>query len=276
MEHEKLPSFEEPPVVEVLLTVQFEPLPKFSNAHLGLFWSEIGKEHWPESNDTPIVPPTFEKFGEELTGGPQGTLAVAYSQAGLSRSVFVNANKDRMLQIQNGRLIYNWIKTRGRPYARYNSIYREFENLLKKLISFCRKNSLGQFRPNQWEVNYINHMPCNTVWCAPADWTKVFRGNAVLPAVVRKATLESCYGLWSYEIVPRQGRLHVHLQSGKDNDSKDILVFSLLTRGPIQSRRTRNAVTAIRFSLDLGHKTIVNAFSDLTSEEAKSYWKEQR
>jgi len=37
---ETLPTFENPPVVETVMSVQFDPLSKLTDAHLGGFWFE--------------------------------------------------------------------------------------------------------------------------------------------------------------------------------------------------------------------------------------------
>ena len=36
-----LPDFNRPPLIEVALGVQFEPLPQMRQGHVGLFWAEI-------------------------------------------------------------------------------------------------------------------------------------------------------------------------------------------------------------------------------------------
>ena len=40
MEKTRLPDFENPPVAEVVLSAQFEPLEHFQVPHIGLLWQE--------------------------------------------------------------------------------------------------------------------------------------------------------------------------------------------------------------------------------------------
>jgi len=60
---EPLPSFRDPPVVETALSVQFKPLPRLRNAHLGLFWREI-RDQYPDCTDAGPIETQAEEFGE--------------------------------------------------------------------------------------------------------------------------------------------------------------------------------------------------------------------
>ena len=59
-----LADYENPPVVESVLGVQFERLRGFKNAHLGAFWTTLDKKEWPVVADAPPLPPQFERFTE--------------------------------------------------------------------------------------------------------------------------------------------------------------------------------------------------------------------
>ena len=65
-----LPDYENPPVIETVLGVQFDRLAGFKNAHLGSFWKSLGDggdatgETWPTVTDVPPLPVQFERFGE--------------------------------------------------------------------------------------------------------------------------------------------------------------------------------------------------------------------
>lgn len=49
---EDLPDFDTPPVVETVLSVQFEPLPLVRPAHLGLLWNEY-RSSFPKTEERP-------------------------------------------------------------------------------------------------------------------------------------------------------------------------------------------------------------------------------
>ena len=131
---ESLPSFERPPVVETVLGIQFKPLNKFKNAHLGSFWKRLGKE-WPNVSDAPYLMPQFERFEAEAHWVSPGLQFKLTHDAG-SRIQVRNAMDDRMLQLQNGRLHYNWLGLEGGAYPRYKQMRPEFEALFQTFQLF--------------------------------------------------------------------------------------------------------------------------------------------
>jgi hypothetical protein len=58
-----LPSFENPPVSEVALGVEYSPLENWRSAHGGLYWAEI-KQNYPSTEIQPPLPSQIEAFEE--------------------------------------------------------------------------------------------------------------------------------------------------------------------------------------------------------------------
>jgi len=174
--------------------------------------------------------------------------------------------------VQNGRLHYNWIGSRGVEYARYNTVRAEFLDKVDQFKGFLAKTGVGELRVNQWEVTYVNNLPAGSVWATPDQWNDVFSAQIALPARLPNSRLESLAGVWTYEIEPQRGRLHVEIQHGRTSStsmSQDLLVFRLTARGPVSSG-AKEFVTG----LDLGHETIVRSFKALTSDTARKEWGE--
>ena len=267
----KLPSFDRPPVIETVLGVQFQPLPELTNAHLGVFWRRLGPD-WPNVSDAPPLDPAFEQFDEKRAwGGPILQLKLTQEPAGRLR--IRNATEDQMLQVQNGRLHYNWLGKDGGEYPRYkNTIRPGFDKALATLKEFLAEESIGELKLNQWEVTYVNHLLKGTVWNEPADWAGLFPSLAAPSAGTRAARLESFGGHWHYEIEPQRGRLHVELQHGRgaSPDAPEMLEMKLTARGPIGAGEDEGL--NVDQGLNLGHETIVTAFRDLTSPEAHKTW----
>jgi uncharacterized protein (TIGR04255 family) len=274
-----LPEFERPPVVETVLGVQFEPLSNFRNAHLGVFWSFLNGEHvrstlgrdWPHSIDAPQLDPQHERFGGDKPWRRLG-FELKVSQDPSARIQIQDAGRNRMIQLQNGRLHYNWLGHKGGGYPRYHEIRPEFDGVFKQFERFVTDHKLGELRPNQWEVTYVNHMPRGTVWKEPGDWQDVFRQ---LPSVIdcpESVALESCAGEWHFEIKPQLGRLHVELRHGRSGVEcgEDLLRLTLTARGPIAEIEGNGP--DLSKGLDLGRETIVTTFKAITTESAHAYW----
>ncbi len=271
MTQDALPSFDRPPVIETVLGVQFDPIPKLTNAHLGAFWMTLGDE-WPHVADAPKLDRVEERFGAEQAWG--ALIGLKLTQDPSSRVQIRNKDEDRMIQVQNGRLHYNWLGLHGGPYPRYKNVRPAFDKIWDQFKQFLESRSLDAPKPNQWEVTYVNSMPKGTVWKDPLDWGKLLPGLGGPAISPNGVALESFGGEWHFEIPPQRGRLHVKVHPGKQGgpDGDEILRMDLTARGPVSENGGGASLDA---GLELGHRTIVNAFVDLTSRDAHDYWRLQ-
>ena len=190
-----------------------------------------------------------------------------------------SAEGDRMIQVQNGRLHYNWLRQEGRKYPEYRELRPAFDRALEAFRQFLLEERPGDvqpeqwvFRPNQWEVSYVNHIPRGPVWNRLADCAELFRVRPLLETTPGGTMLESFGGEWHYEIPPKRGRLHVHLQHGRlpSPESTELLILNLTARGPIGDNKEGGL--DLDEGLNLGHNVVVRAFYDLTSDSAHDYW----
>lgn len=177
-----------------------------------------------------------------------------------------------MIQIQGSRLHFNWLGQAGGAYPRYKKVREGFGWALEGFLTFISREKVGDFRPNQWEVTYLNHIPRGTVWKTPSDWG-FFRPLGGVPTIEGFVQGENFNGEWHFVIPEQRGRLHVAWQHGQRPDPKkdEMIVLNLTARGPLEQNKTD--VPAILAGLDLGHTTIVRAFQNFTTDEAHQYWR---
>lgn len=269
----RLPDYKNPPVVETVLGVQFDRLPNAKNAHFGAFWETLGAGEWPTVADAPLLPTQFERF--EATSGWAKGVQLQLTQDPACRLQIRNAGGNRMIQIQNTRLHFNWLGRGEQAYPRYDRVLREFISVLEQFRQFATDKSLGELRFNQWEVTYVNEIPRGTVWTTPADWG-FFRLLGSAQPVERDIEGESFGGEWHFVIPQRRGRLHIQWQHGKgardakQDEANDFIRLTLTARGPIAE--SGDEVQSIREGLDFGRATIVRSFRDLMSDGANRYW----
>src|SRR3990167_9534886 len=107
-------SDKKPPVIEIVVGTQFTPIPGFSNAHLGLFWQALGPQKWPKTTDMQPVEPVQEVFG--IRPAWEGVLRLKLHQDPSARLFVRTEREDRLVQLQNGRLHYNWGQQEGGKY----------------------------------------------------------------------------------------------------------------------------------------------------------------
>src|SRR5258708_2628822 len=150
-----LPDFERPPVTEVALSIQFARLPKVTNIHGGLLWSEF-RADYPNYEEHPPLAPAFEIFGPNPVAGHQLEF---FAGAPLIRYWFIRPDGSSLLQFQPDRLVHNWRKQDpGDEYPRYEKIRAEFVKEVRTFERFLKAGDLGEVKPNQCEVIYINHI----------------------------------------------------------------------------------------------------------------------
>jgi uncharacterized protein (TIGR04255 family) len=265
-----LPEYENPPLVEVILGVQFERLSAFKNAHLGAFWKMLDRD-WQTPSDAAPLQPQFERFEDSAKWGHVGGQLLLVSDPPL-RVQIKNRKGDQMIQLQNGRLHFNWLGEAGGSYPHYDKVRDHFTWALGQLMEFSERENLGPIKPNQWEVTYLNHIPHGTVWRTPKDWG-FFRPLAGLPAMDGLFQGESFGGEWHFVLPDRRGRLHVNWKHGiaSGGPAKEMIVLNLTARGGVASADP-DIVPSVVKGLDLGHETIVRSFAELMSDEANSYW----
>src|SRR5207247_3706561 len=149
-------DWKRPPIIEVVLGIQFAPLPKFNNGHLGWFWREV-KADYPNATDAAPIDTVVEGFGDEPEFEFPG---IKFGMVrGDSRLRMTSADGSRMVQVQNGWLVVNWVKAGdASPYPGYPQVLAEFQRVLGAFGKFVAAESLGEVVPNLWEATYIDHI----------------------------------------------------------------------------------------------------------------------
>jgi uncharacterized protein (TIGR04255 family) len=262
------PVFNQPPVIETVIGVQFAPLPGFSSAHVGWFWKKYLDEKWTKITDAVPLPDEFERF----EAAPSAGMHLRFEPMKLPSRLQVSwANDGRMIQIQPTRFHYNWNRVGG-EYPRYRSVRDEFDHYFGAFCRFAAEAKLGDIAPNQWEVTYIDSVPQGALWTTPADWHEVLPGLFSARPPVGEVRLESFGGEWHYEIPPQRGRLHLSVQLARiGNDPTPVLLMQTTARGPVGAGGT----ASIAEGLELGHRTALDTFTRIISEKAQKAWGRQ-
>ncbi len=259
------------PVIETVLSVQFDRVPGLTNAHLGAFWQNERAE-FPTVKEVSPIEDRFESFGQRPVW--ERALKLKVGKAPSTRIQLVNEKRDRMLQLQSTRLAYNWVRRKGADYPSYAVVRPEFDNVWGRFKTFLNDQGLGPAQPNQWEVTYVNRMPVGTVWGSVGDADGVFAGEGLCVPKAEGLSLEAFRSQWQFEIPEQRGRIHVEFRHESQSDdasvaaSPESLVLVLTARGGLGK-----SLDGIDEGLDLGHRTIVDTFWQITSPKAQEYWK---
>ena len=259
--------FENPPVIETVLGVQFVPLQRLTGSHVGWFWKTALDNSWPKVAEVGALLPQYELFGETTFSPPVQLRIEPMRFPG--RVQISQENDGRMIQIQPNRFHYNWNRIGG-DYPHFRVVHEEFNCYFNAFTRFVAEAGLGEVIPDQWEVTYIDSIAQGPLWTTPAGWHRVLPGLLSAREAAGSCRLESVGGEWHFEIPPQRGRLHISVQLARvGNDPTPVLLLQTTVRGPIG----RDATASLGEGLELGHQAALDSFVDITSEEAHNYWR---
>lgn len=256
-----LPSFSSPPAVEVVVGVEFLPLPGLGPIKLvGLhgLWAD----RFPKLLEQPALPPTAPP-----ASGAQGFFQFQISLgAPALRLWMLNESEDELLQVQNDRLVLNWRRTLGddRTYPRYDYLRDIYQRVYADFHEQVARLNVGTFRPHTAVVSYMNRFELGA--------------DEQLKDVI--APLNQSWNLLS-NATP-EITMNVPVTSG---DSPDALSGQLTAKASIDQMDRKygylEVITRIGVSepggdvvacLDLAHWSCVNGFDRLTTEKMHKRW----
>jgi uncharacterized protein (TIGR04255 family) len=263
-----LPKFDNPPVVETVLSAQFPRLPKFHTAHAGCFISSyLDSDVWPVIEEAARIEDQTERFGDDQIWAAMGAAFRFSSGAESQRTQITRSDSTRMIQIQDSRFIYNWKKGSDGRYPSYAIIKPEFEAEYAKFQKFVEKSVLGEIKENQWEVTYISQIPKGDLWNTSSDWPSIFPWLTTPDPA--SAETDRLIVDRSSQISGQRGRLHNRLVLGRmTNDGTDSLILTLTARGLVKDEDGFRLTDGF----EIGHECIVRSFTAMTSKRAHNYW----
>jgi uncharacterized protein (TIGR04255 family) len=265
-----LPSFERPPLNEVVLSVQFDPLFQLHPALLGLFWGTI-KDQFPNVQSQPAIDPVIERVG---VSGAVSTMPIFFQGNPAPRLWFLNTTGNELIQVQQDRFLRNWRQIADSDqYPRYEEHIRpRFCDDYGRFLAFLRAERVAEPAPNQCEVTYVNVIQSLQASDTHADLEKVLRSCQTDIAGVDGLIFEDGRFLLRYQIMDGQsfvGRLHISVEPQlKRSDGSPIILLSLTARG----RPLGEGIQGVLDFFDLGRRMIVKTFAAITTNEMQSVW----
>lgn len=263
-----LPEFDRPPVSEVAISAEFDPLPKWKSSHAGLYWAQINATY-PLTEVQPPLLSVPERFGEEMWRKP--AVQVSMIDPDSSRFWFFSEQKDQLIQVQRDRFIMNWRRLKDDDvYPTYRKVLRaRFVDEWNRFKAFVSKNDLGTFHVQQCELTYVNDIAHGN------GWTNVDELLALFSCLWKRSkdgflpTPEFLTTTGSFLMPEQKGRLRFVAQPvRRQSDDKMAYQLQITARG----RPAASTDEAVLAWIDLGHEWIVRGFVDLTSQRAHELW----
>lgn len=259
-----LPDFRSPPLNEVVMGVQFNPIPGYHQIYAGDVW-RLFKDEFPNVEEHQALPPAFETFG------PPGGQAINFglvTGGQHDRFWFLSQDRDELIQFQEDRLLHNWRKVLGneKPYPRFEHISAKFEGELIALSDFFKSLSREKFQGitfNQVELSYINHIDLEP-WGDYSTWLKVCHFGSEMPDDVTMVWRRALYGP---DGAP-YGRLIVDARSAVHLKGNNIIVLNLTVRGSPETATVDGVMSFLREA----RETICKEFATITTDSAHRTW----
>jgi len=260
-----LPEFDAPPVVEVVLGMQFRPL-------FGLRPIELAplREQWRESyplvQEQPPLPPAIEQVGSGLP-----TVQFVVGPAFQSRTWFLSDDQSSLIQLQHDRLTVNWRQTSDVPYPRYPSVRQAFEERARDLSRFVADRGTGEVTITQAEVTYINAV--DTAPDQMGDLGRMLRHWDAPSPDLGKPEQGRCAAVFGVLGIGRPPvRLHVAVDPAQRPDGRPALFLTLTVRGAPAGPELADT---LRF-MDQAHTHVVRSFTVLTPDAMHDLWERRR
>lgn len=274
-----LPHFSDPPLSEVAISVQFEPLEKLAVPEIGLLWQHYGSR-FNHVEQHPPIEPVIERYGvrESESNFPNINIQLLTGGPPLPRIWFLSEDKTELLQIQQDRFIRNWRKVKkGDQYPRYDDHIRpKFLEDIKDFKEFLRDNNIGKIIPNQCEVTYTNILVSGSVWHSHSEIGKIFSFWASDYESFDDCEIENAR--FQIRQIIRDssgefvGRLYVSASPVyKGSEDTPCYSLTLVARGKPLS----NDLDGIIGFVDLGREKIVKSFAKITDKKLHDLWGRQ-
>lgn len=262
---DNLPDYQNPPLNEVVLGVQFAPAQGYQQIRAGEVWG-LFRADFPLVEEQPPLPPAFETFGLPFQGNAFNFGLVAGAMH--DRFWFLSQNKDELIQFQQDRLLHNWRKVRGRDnsYPRFEKIIVSFESELRRLEKYFDGISPQNIKCNQVEISYINHIPLEGEGSAQklGDWLRFLNFEESEPddvsLVVRRALRKSAGAPF--------GRMICEVNTAWFPEMGRMLVVTLTVRGAPLDQSISSALDFLK----KGRDVIVEEFTSITTDSAHELW----
>ena len=254
------PKFKKPPVVERMLSVQFQELYPFDIVHFGL-WYNLVRDEYPEFERQKPLERIDEPF-PFVARQPRLRFGLELIPP-LPRMIFSRrGSTNELLQLQSNRLTMNWGHSgEGSEYINFVQICEQFSRWFERLVLFCEELEISKPIVDLCEVTYVNQITPLPPQTAMDYFSSVFMSVNPKSQVEWMSAPRALTYNRVFDIKDDQGRLY--FESGAPLVEMDAIGLKMTGRAivdPEQSWLDR---------LKIAHEWVVNGFEALTSETVR-------
>src|SRR3972149_1265857 len=249
--------FANAPLNELICGIQFD-ISGFNFVIENDFYSRI-KSNFPKIKENPPLPFTFDKYSSS-------SIRQEKRLPFLKRYFFISESESKLIQLQEGRYLFNWRMLEGveTEYPRFKSVYKEFYENWEILKSIFNSHSL-KFNVNQLELSYIDHIYVDKFEIPIGKIDEVF---TFFNSVSNLARLDYIDFNFALPVPELKGHLNLKLSTATRNiDKKELLVFDMTLRGMLSEEND-----PLDNWFTTAHDIIIREFLNLITEKSKEIW----
>ncbi len=249
---EQLPSYSNPPVMEVSFGIAFATTEPVQTRHLGQFWESACSKYPKTSDALPILDPA------ELPLKLSAPVPIP-----LRRVMAYDPANEFVAQIQDTRLYLNWRRSDPtQTYPRFPIVKSRFGELWEGFLGFAETHGLGQVVATRFELTYVNQIRVGEggILGAIERYLRPFRFSDVAGL----AQAESVSSTWRFRMPELAGTGSIALGNiAGDSGSLNLTVAC--------SADARSAGSQDQW-FDGAHRWIVREFTELTTPAGHTEW----
>jgi uncharacterized protein (TIGR04255 family) len=252
-----LPSYRNPPVIEVSFGLIFQKLVGMQSRHFGQFWSEHTREY-PKTTDASPLLDASDVESQRL---------IVLDLPPIRRMMLYSENDQYVAQLQDTRLHVNWRRTKPEDqYPRYQEVLSKFDHLWSEFAKFVERENVGPLSILRYELSYFNHIEMGKdVARSIEENIKFFQFSPLRDSY--PSTPDSVNAAWRFGMPGQRGTATASLSNAIDKISgNNLLVLIFTCTGPHSEKYSP------REWFDAAHEWIVRSFTDLTTIEAHKKW----
>jgi uncharacterized protein (TIGR04255 family) len=252
---DRSPSYGKAPLDEVVCGVRFQTPDRLRLPHTGLLWEKF-RSSYPKIEH---APPIAAAKGEISTDGATGLP--------LPRVWFINESEDQLVQFQFDRFYFNW-RRRQAEYPRYSHVIRNFESVYDAVVALFHESQLGELKPLDCELSYINHVVQGRDWNTIDDLEGIFSDLVWHKRTRFLPTPDNLSWLAEFPL-EEMGTVRISLKHAtRIPENVRLFVLELTARGIGPSTSKAD----IRKWFDVAHQWLLKGFTDLITPEIQRQW----
>jgi uncharacterized protein (TIGR04255 family) len=191
----------------------------------------------------------------------------------MPRVFFVRSDRTQLLQLQRDRFLHNWRKVGDDDqYPRFEKMLTTFEGSFSAFRDFVTTRGLGEVRPNQCEITYINQVVLRAGESFYSGLQRIFDTVVKSPQTTILGVPDDARLLLRYVLVNEDdapiGRLIVAAEPAKRLDGANIIQLVLTARGS----PTTPELEAVSQFFQFGRRCIVTTFAEITAPAMHREW----